>query len=476
MKKRSIKLITIIAGIAMISFGSSCNKLKDFDTTNANPAAVTNPIPYALLTNVERQLGAFASNARSAIYCQYFSEAEYPSIGQYAVPQLDFGANYSGPLYDLQTVINVSTNPAEIAMARILKVYIYWTTVDRWGPIPYETALQAKIPTYSKEEFIYKDMIKELTEAKVQMPASGSQRGDILFNSDFSKWKKLANSMRMLMALRLSNVYPGASDYAATEFKAALNDAAGSIEDNSSNLKVSYVGGGGDANAYANQFWYTNQQARDNGYSVPLNNMLSAIGDTRTSVFGSSSNAVPYGYSEGLINAWRQANPTWARVFAPAYRTETSPVYVVTAAQVLLARAEAADRGWTSDNAATVYTAGINAAFTQWGLSSPSASYMSNANVALTNPTGTGANLKNIATQYYFASFPDGTQGWSNWRRTGFPVLTPGAYPISAAHTTIPRRLTYGTTEYSNNIVNVTIANGWLNLGDVQESKIWWDR
>jgi len=281
--------------------------------------------------------------------------------------------------------------------------------------------------------------------------------------------------LRMLMALRLSKVYPGASDYAATQFKAALNDAAGSIEDNSANAAVYYVGGGQD-NAYSNPFWYTHLQARDNGLSAPMYSMLTSVSDPRVGVYGSSNTPVPYGYNEGLINTWRSANPGWARVFSDPYRLITSPIFVVTAAETLLARAEAADRGWTSENANTVYTAGITASFTQWGLAAPSAGYLSNANVALTAPTGTGANLKNIATQFYFAAFPDGTQGWSNWRRTGYPALTPSAYPLSAAHTTIPRRFTYGATEYSTNLANVTIANGWITGGDKQESKVWWDQ
>lgn len=468
-----IKTLSAVAGAAVLIFGSSCKKLEDFGTTNANPAAVTDAIPYALLTNVEWQLGAFASNARATITVQYCSEAEYPGIGQYAVPQVDFGGTYSSVLYDLQTVLKTSTSTdAERAMARIMKAYIFWTITDRWGPIPYEQALQGVVPAYSSQEFIYKDMIKELTEASAQMPVSGSQRGDIMYNSDFSKWKKLANSLRALMALRLSKVYPAAGGYAATEFNAAL--AAGVIEDNSGNFQVNYVGGGQD-NAYSNPYWYTNLQARDLGYSQPLNSMLSAIGDPRAAVYGSSSTAVPYGYNESLINAWRQSNPGWARQFAPAYRTITSPIYIVTAAQVFLARAEAADRGWTSENMTAMYNAGIAASFAQWGLAAPSASYLSNANVALSSPAGSAANLKNIATQFYFATYPDGTQGWSNWRRTGFPVLTPSAYPLSASHTTIPRRFTYGATEFSTNLKNVNDAISTISGGDVQESRVWWD-
>lgn len=472
---KKFKIITAAASIALIAFGSSCNKIENFGNTNANPAAVTSPVPYALLTNVEWQLGGFANNNRAAITVQYLSEAEYPGIGQYAVPQVDFAGTYTSVLQDCQTVLATNTSTAaEQATARILKAYIFWTLTDRWGHIPYTAALKAVTPKYSKQEDIYPDLIKELTEAGAQMPNSGSQRGDIMYK-DLSQWKRLANSLRMLMALRLSKKYPGATEYAATQFKLALNDAAGSIASNADNFQVNYVGGGAD-NAYSNPYYYTNLQIRDNGFSAPMYNLMAAISDPRTAVYGSSSLPVPYGYNEALINAWRQSNPGWARAFAPAYRTITSPIFVVTAAQVLLARTEAADRGWTTENANTLYTAAITAGFQQWGLAAPSAGYLSNANVALTAPIGTGANLKNIATQYYISTFPDGTQGWSNWRRTGFPVLTPSAYPLSTAHTTIPRRFTYGAQEYSNNLAGVNEAIGWTPGGDVQESRVWWDQ
>ena len=70
MNNISIKTIAAVAGISLLSLGTSCNKLKDFDTTNANPAAVTDPIPYALLTNVQWQLGGFASNASPILPAQ----------------------------------------------------------------------------------------------------------------------------------------------------------------------------------------------------------------------------------------------------------------------------------------------------------------------------------------------------------------------------------------------------------------------
>ena len=81
---------------------------------------------------------------------------------------------------------------------------------DRWGDIPYSDALKGDPNvTFDTQEVIYKDLIKELTEAVAQFTTGGAAvKGDIIYGGDIAKWKKFANSCRMLMALRLSKVYP----------------------------------------------------------------------------------------------------------------------------------------------------------------------------------------------------------------------------------------------------------------------------
>ena len=271
------------------------------------------------------------------------------------------------------------------------------------------------------------------------------------------------------MALRLSKKFPAAGGYAATEFKAAIAD--GVIEDNADNCQLVYPGGD-----FKNPYWSAHDGARDNGESENLFNILSGLGDGRQASFGSSTKPVPSGIKEADINAWIKNNIDWSRAYADAFRTQTSPVVIMNASQVFLARAEAADRGWTTEDVTAMYQNGIKASFAQWALPAPDASYFAQANVVLSSPAGTAANLKQIATQRYLAAFPDGTQGWAEWRRTGYPVINPAPAPLNAAHVTIPRRFTYAQAEYSLNPAGVAAAVANLPGGDVQESKVWWDQ
>ena len=171
-----------------------------------------------------------------------------------------------------------------------------------------------------------------------------------------------------------------------------------------------------------------------------------------------------------------------------------SPVVIIPAAYVLLAKSEAVLRGWISGDAETYYNAGVTQSFLQWGQSAAAAStYLAGAaNFNTGNGGGnnigndpaypsivgadaiTTTQLERVALQRYLASFGDGLQAWSEWRRTGIPHLVPTAYGQNSP-LEIPRRLTYGTNEYGLNPTAVAEAVARLAGGDKMNSRMWWD-
>jgi hypothetical protein len=491
--KKSIYKITTLALTVVLLF-SGCKKLEDFGDTNVNPAATNNPNTAALLTNVLSGIGGYANIAGTALYCQYFSETQYPELSLYTANLSSPMGIYSGNLYDLQNIIITNTDPAtmgaaalngsnenQIAIARILKAFIFWSITDRWGDVPYKTALAGNpAVSFESQESIYKDLIKELTEAVAQFTTGAAIKGDIAYNGDITSWKKLANSIRMLMALRLTKRYPGASEYAATEFKAALADAAGSIDANSYNFKLDPPGGN-----FRNPYYAMYDGRKDYGECVTLTTIMTNLNDQRQLVYGSDVNGidswkgVPFGRLRSFIDPWCGSNPDYCYVMANAYRTQTSTYYILTAGSVLLARAEAADRGWTTEtaNTKTLYEAGITASHTQWGIAAPTAGYLASAGVTLPNAFGTGLNLAFINLQQYIAFYPVGMQGWSNWRRTDVPALTPAPDGTNDPKV-VPRRYMYGSTDYSLNEDSVLAAvkRQWGVDKDLMDSKVWWDK
>jgi hypothetical protein len=475
---------TAAALLVALVWGPSCKKV-DFGTINNNPNQTTQPITSALLTNSLSALGnrtwdAGGITTIEGLYCQYFSETQYTDISRYTRTTNNWDAYYSGVMYDLQNIINYNSDPNtaakaalngsngnQIAVAKILLQFNYWLLTDTWGDLPYSKALQGNgVIPYDTQESVYNGMLKNLKDAAAGFDAGLGPKGDILFGGDVTKWKRFGNSLRMLIALRLSKVNPTVGK---AEFTAALADGGGVIDDNSQNAKLVYPGGN-----YLNPFnnYYNVTKRDDYSVSKTLVDYMTSKGDKRSTVFGTSTVGFPYGLTRDAAVAFANSNTNYARLMAGGATSATAGVPVVTAAHVYLARAEAANLGWTSEDATAMYKKGISSSWGEWGINDASAlaDYQANSDVDLSG----GDAAKKIATQQWIAWYPNGWQGWSVWRKTGYPVLTP-----APATTTIPRRLAYGVNEPQLNPANFTPAAAQYSGPDgvnSQFARMWWDK
>lgn len=494
-----MKKLYIYAFVGLLLLGAGgCKKLDNFGDTNIDPSTTTKPLMSALFTNASATIGGIATwgsgttvTATSltggiipGIYSQYFTETQYNDITLYSLQQLSFTPYYNTVLNDLQIIIdeNQSNNMTQACI--ILQQYIYWRITDSWGDVPYSEALKgiSKIkPKYDKQEDIYKGMISKLKTAVAAFDASSTISGDILNDGDPAAWKRVANSLRMLMALQLSKKYPAAGAYAATEFNEALVDAGGYIASNDENFISVYSGG-----SLADPWYNAYNGRKDYAESKTMTDLMASLSDTRQNAYGgatelsgltnseaSSNVGVPYGLTRTQTLAFTDANTNWARILRGDFRKATGTVVIISAAEVALARAEAAERGWTTDVPATVYNEGINLSYEQWDIAVP-AGYKTQTNVAL-GGVGTAGNIGKIAIQEYIASYPDGLRAWDIWRRTGFPVLSPAPAATNASKQ-IPRRFAYAVTEYTSNAAAIAAAVALLPGGDTQDARVWWDQ
>jgi hypothetical protein len=511
MKNISIKKFAAAALITSVIMGTGCAKIDQFGDINNNPNGIVNPVPSALLTNVSSQIGGFAAVLRTAVYAQYIAENQYTDASLYALPLLEMSGTYSGPLNDLQIIINYNSNPVtagaasvdgananQIAIARILKAFLFWQTTDRWGEIPYSEALKGAAnltPKFDKQEDIYMDMIKELKEAASSFVIGAPIKGDILYGGNTDKWIRMANSLRLLMAVQMSNRYPGAGGAAALAAADAASAPGGLITGNADNFTLQYPGG-----SYQNP-WYLAFLAREDYASCKtMGDVLSGLGDSRLNAFGTNTIMFPYGLTRDLaINYGNSVGNGQSVPLATIHRMDNSPVVVIGAATVLLARAEAKERGWIAvvgaePTAEQDYNAAITASFAQWGLT-VSAGYLNggaNYNTApgVTGSIGAGTapydnfraadnniqdaatpnKLARIALQRWIAGFPNGNEGWAQQRRTGVPNLKTTRFKTGPFVT----RYVYGNTDYGLNNANTLEAAARMG-GDLQDSKVWWD-
>lgn len=460
---------------------TGCSKgIDDFGTINNNPNATTVPITSALLTNVLAGAGGNVwggtINTTAGLYCQYMSETQYTDISRYASPVINWDGTYSGDLYDLQNIINVNTDPAtktaaaqfgsnnnQIAIARILKAYNFWMLTDAYGDIPYFEALKGKgTIAYDKQELIYPDLIKELKESVAQFDGGLTVQGDIMYSGNTTKWKKFANSLIATIALRMSKAN---ATLGKAEFAAAIS--AGVIDNNADNAAIVYPGGN-----YRNPIYnyYVVTQRFDYAVSKTVTDQLTAKSDPRINVFTNNSKGFPYGLTRADALAWQTANPSFGFLYGFTTTAQTMPMYLMTAGQVFLARAEAARLGWTTEVVATMYANGITAEMNRWGITNAGdiATYLAQTDVAL---TGLASDAQKIGEQRWLSYYPDGNQGWAEYRRTGFPTMA--AVPGSA--NAVPRRIPYGSNEPLYNPTNYASAAASYNSNSMN-AKVWWDK
>ena len=483
--RRIIKNIMMITSVAFILFCSNgCDKV-DFGDINENPNQTTEPITSALLTNA---LAVAANNVWDqggirtipGYYAQYFSQTQYTEFSRYTKTTTNMDLFYAGVINDIQMIIDYNTNADtkekaaangsnnnQIATARILKAYNVWWMTDLWGNIPYSQALKGNgsVP-YDNQADIYKDLIKELKEAVDQFDGGAAFKGDILFSGNITRWKKFANSIRLLMALQMSKVD---ANLGKTEFASALSHAAGVIEVGADNATMAFPGGAFDNN-FSN---YYNVVLRDDeAVAKTMTDWLSSRNDPRINAYGSSAVGFPYGLTRDNAVAFGNANTNFARPIHPSLRTPTSPTVILGAANIWLARAEAAHRGWTTENVAMAYAKGIEESMKQWNVYSAAGlvTYLAQSSVDL----ATGSVLEKIVNQAWAAWYPNGMQGWNLWRRTGFPILIPAPGQTNP----IPRRIAHGANEANLNPDNWSAGVAGYTVNgekDSQWGRIWWD-
>jgi len=157
------------------------------------------------------------------------------------------------------------------------------------------------------------------------------------------------------------------------------------------------------------------------------------------------------------------------------------PYMIMNAAESQFLLAEAAERGVITGNPATYYNAGVTLALTMYtpfdGTLSVTlqqvADYLAQSTVAY---AGGATGLQQIAHELWVSRFLNWWEAWSDYRRTGLPILTPVNYSgqLGAPNSPgiIPRKLRVPDSEVNNNSVNYQAG---ATLPNEIATKVWWD-
>jgi hypothetical protein len=392
---------------------------------------------------------------------------------------------------------------------QIAKVVYYDQTsqvIDLWGDIPFSEAGSLNTTnTLTKAKFddadsIYTTIIDGLktintfldTVSVTSSVSTSLATQDILLGGDLKMWRRYANSLRLRLLMRISNVSESVAETAVTEM---LNDTTTYplVESNDQNILLEVNSSNSSFNSSGLESGLTDA-ATSNGPIAPeylLEDVMVASNDPRTPVFWNKSSAgyvgLPIGSTTTTAESMLSNNLVSTIDSATFIKNINVPGVVFTAAEVSFLKAEAYER-WGLGTASTAYETGISQSIDFYFDLNSSAVYSGYSATAETAPTTseiasfiagdsiaysgtTTEKLAKIYTQKWLNFFIlQAGQAWAEYRRTGYPALTFYDDPSYTSALQPPTRLLYPSTETTYNSTNYAAVSS----EDTRDTKIFW--
>lgn len=483
----NIKALMLVGVLLLAS--TACDE--DFEEINTNPNAPVNVspqylLPHAIQTAVDNYWGNKTRNQRlnfdhAMSWIGYLTRNIYENEGdnynvQPSVNITNWEVFYTDAMinfHKVETLAGPGTdfeNPNYEAIGLGMKAWGFSLLTDVWGAIPYSQAVAGTAeepiysPAYDSQEEVYAGIIADLDRANSLLDPSGPRiPGDIMFGGDVMMWKKFFNSLRFKLLNRQAHIV-GSS---AAEMQAMMSDPSTypMIESNDEIAQLVYGA------VPTNNPWHAilvDQGRTDWNMNSTLVDKLKMMDDPRLDVYATPGSAAVdgeiTGHPSGLPGEIATTfTSTSAVINQDVFAFATAPAVLMSYSELMFVKAEAALEGDISGDAQAFYEAGIEAAFDQYGLSVPEG-YMIGE-----------ATKENIMTQKWIALFGQGIEAWTEYRRTGFPILPEADSRAQFENDgVLPTRLEYPATEYSLNGANVE-AGAALNGGpDDMKTELWW--
>ncbi|WP_221392893.1 SusD/RagB family nutrient-binding outer membrane lipoprotein [Dyadobacter sp. NIV53] len=459
--------------------GACSDDLEDINK-NPNEAIVAQPdylLANAIKSNADIILGSDASMETTTLYVQHWAKIQYTDPDKYTASltniQNVWTNLYSQGLTDFSTIIKLGEeagNPNYQAVGLILKSWSFQLLTDLYGDIPYTQAVKIDeylTPKYDAQKDVYIGLLADLKKAGDQINVSGNPiAGDLIYGGNLAKWKKFANSLRLRIALRIADKDPATAKTVIAELAA---DPSQLIASNDEIAQLVYL-----SSPNQNPVAKDRETRDDYRVSKSVIDKLIELKDPRLAVFANKTvDATPLNYvgvTNGLpADSAAKLGFTKTSKLGDYFTAATSPAVFLSYSEVLFNLAEAAQRGFTSDNAADQYKKAVTASLQQFKVGSADIT----AYLALPSTAYDAANYKkSIGEQKWLALYSQGLEAFAEWRRLDYPQLKPAYAGVLSGK--FPARLTYPTGEQALNLANYKAAVASQGE-DKLTTKLWFD-
>lgn len=381
------------------------------------------------------------------------------------------------------------------AWALILRAQAFLRFTDIYGPFPLSIDTH-NAEVYSSQKDIYLQLISDLGKAVEYISADANLAReqtafapyDLVYKGDFRKWRKFANSLRLRIAVRISNVEPVLARSLAEE---AVRD--GVIERNEDNCTISYNKSG---------LWTTAVSWGDSRICADLESYMTGYRDPRLGrYFQQPEQPGDRRFIGCRAGALIGSNFLAKRLYSTANVSETTPGVWLTASEMAFCKAEGVLRGWNMGGETTkdFYEQGVTLSFRQWGAEGAEAYLQDNMSMEadyVDAVGGFGGNaprmslitvkwdedasiaekMERLIVQKWIALYPNGQEAWDEIRRTGYPHIFPVPQPTNGYTLSTPNRIPFDKNEQINNRSNYDKAVEYLGGPDDYATPMWWQR
>ncbi|MFA6592827.1 MAG: RagB/SusD family nutrient uptake outer membrane protein [Bacteroidales bacterium] len=411
----------------------------------------------------------------------------------------------------------VTEDPVILSVAGIIKVAAMHRVTDTYGPIPYSQITddgKIEVP-YDSQQKVYETMFSELSAAITVLTENRTNNfassADPVYGGVTEKWVKLANSLKLRLAMRISYADPALSKKMAEE---AVSNEVGVMTSNSDNALITTFGTDGNpinvavkynkVPAHADGTACTTD-AGDSHAAADIIAYMNGYKDPRRSAYFTKSEweGVDYvGLRHGIVIP---NHTSIGHKFSGVKITTSDPICWMRASEVAFLEAEAvAVFGYDMKGSAKdFYEKGVELSFDERGAKGVAA-YLADAESkpqTYTDPSGsntysgmisditiawdeaatTEQKQERIITQKWIANWLLGDESWADVRRTGYPHLIPATDAGNKSNGEVnsadgARRMKYPVDEYVNNADNINQAvSNYLKGSDLMSTHLWFD-
>lgn len=470
---KKLILIALIIGTAF-----SCQDFEGWNVDTKNPSEV--PASF-LMTSAQRTIFLRMTSPSVnynifKMFSQHWTATTYTDEANYDLRQRDVSGGfwiymYRDVLMDLQEakilVEATATNDLfpeavkknQLAVIELLEVYTWHVIVDTFGDAPYTEALLGSenlLPAYDDDETIYMDLFSRLDAALAKISGNDSfDDADLMYSGNMTNWAKFGNSLKLRMALRISDANPTSAKMYAEQ---AVN--AGVFTSIADNATFPFE----DGPPNANPIWSAVVESgrSDIVLANTFTDLINPLNDPRAEYF-MDDNIVPYtGGPYGANNPFANFTHLGDIFHEPDFEGT-----ILSYEEVAFLLAEAVERNFITGDAEMYYNDGITASIEYWtGSTTDAADYLAQSTVAYD-----AANWKkSVGEQKWIALFGKGFEAWSSWRMLDYPAMN----VADESGLPVPRRYLYGNDDAQINGANYDNAASAMG-GDELDSRVFWD-